>query len=144
MRENKHRLPGQGGRRPPPHWRGFGCQELTCRDSQRVQVPSTMHEIACTGRWWRKVPGERGGGCLAKMRCWVGPLLSSGKIWEEVQLILGHRALRLLAHVCAKHGQFEKIPLSTCHLFCLHFQCPICGDAALSFVQRESSHTVTE
>ena len=89
-------------------------------------------------------PRGNGGGCSAKMQCWVGPLFSSGKIWEEVQLILGRRALRLLAHVCAKHSQFEKIPLGTCHLFCLHFQRPICGDAALSFVQRESSHTVTE
>ena len=89
-------------------------------------------------------PRGKGSGCSAKMRCWVGPLLSSGKIWVEVQLILGHRALRLLAQVCAKHGQFEKIPLRTCHLFCLHFQRPICGDTALSFVQRESSHTVTE
>ena len=89
-------------------------------------------------------PRGKGSGCSAKMRRWVGPLLSSGKIWVEVKLILGRRALRLLAHVCAKHGRFEKIPLSTCHLFCLHFQRSICGDAALSFVQRESSHTVTE
>lgn len=71
----------------------------------------------------------KGEGCSGKDAAAGWDLLSSGRSGQRCSLSSGTERPRLLAHICAKHGQFEKIPLSTCHLLCLsllasHLWCP--------------------